>query len=104
MSKKLKLLILSFAFAAMPVSAGADEPTLLEQAWLEQNDLCRGGPGDQRETWQACERRTFISQALLYGGDCPSIFSQSECADIRDTLGVSELICQADGFRDPECD
>jgi hypothetical protein len=46
-----------------------DAESVLQQLWVEE-DACRGGPGDEKSTWAACERRDGLVKRLTELGWC----------------------------------
>ncbi len=54
-----------FSFAA--VALASERADLLEN-WYLENQRCRGGSGDQPDTWKACERRSKVNAELKKNG------------------------------------
>lgn len=52
-------------------------PKQLIQEWLEANEDCRGGSGDDPETWKACDRRGEVREKLLTAGYCEATSKRS---------------------------
>lgn len=46
------------------------QPHSLISRWMDENDRCRGGFGDDPETLQACDRRDLLDEQLTNEGWC----------------------------------
>lgn len=49
---------------------GERTPKRIISQWYDQNGACRGGSGNEDETWRACDRREDISAKLAAVGWC----------------------------------
>lgn len=49
---------------------GEKAPKRIISQWHDQNGACRGGAGDEDETWRACDRREVIDAKLRAIGWC----------------------------------
>ncbi len=63
-------LLLVGAFVAQSADAQDAEDIPLLQDYARYNDSCRGGSGDDNETWKACGARDYISFLLYQRGWC----------------------------------
>ncbi len=61
-------LTLTVLCAILPLGAPAHAQTPLLQSWGLLNTKCRGGPGDDPKTQQACDKREKASAALKRRG------------------------------------
>lgn len=66
-----------------PPASDVSVPDLIEQ-WAQLNEDCRGGSGDDPETWKKCEKRSAISERLeslgyCYSGDSDAASSWRRC-------------------------
>ena len=50
---------------------GADFLEGAPQRYAVENVACRGGSGDQTETWEHCGKRDYIAELLSYIGITP---------------------------------
>ena len=69
----MRALALSAALAlgaASPALAQHAETTQLLQDEATLNTRCRGGSGDDTETWQACGARDYVGYLLFQRGWC----------------------------------
>ena len=67
------LRILALALVAVMPAAAADERPSDDDViarWQEANGFCRGGSGDQAETWAWCAVRDSLDQVLGTRGWC----------------------------------
>jgi hypothetical protein len=55
---------------AASTNAAPSTPKQLIQDWLEANEDCRGGFGNDPATWKACDRRADVRDKLLAIGYC----------------------------------
>jgi hypothetical protein len=67
---KAALCIAVFMGSAFPVLAQDDETTRLLEDVVTLNTRCRGGSGDDMETWMACGARDYVSYLLSERGYC----------------------------------
>ena len=51
-------------------ASGITDPKILQAFWADTNGRCRGGSGDERATWKACDERTAYSERLDALGWC----------------------------------
>ncbi|ANY18662.1 hypothetical protein A6F68_00126 [Tsuneonella dongtanensis] len=58
--------------ANQPETAATDAPSVgsMIDDWREYNGRCRGGSGDDAETWAACEKRDALGQSLKKANWC----------------------------------
>ena len=69
----MRTLLLSAALAlgaVAPALAQDAETTQLLQDEAALNTRCRGGSGDDTETWQACGARDYVGYLLFQRGWC----------------------------------
>jgi hypothetical protein len=57
------------AFGAAPVEAPPKAPEMIAR-WQDANNRCRGGSGDDTETWVACGQRDVWDEMLKRSGYC----------------------------------
>jgi hypothetical protein len=62
--------MLSLGCPAVAASTNDELVALLIQDFGKYNDACRGGSGDQNETWAACGSRDYASDLLYEFGWC----------------------------------
>ena len=67
---KAALIIALCLGAASPASAEDDETGRLLEDVQSLNSRCRGGSGDDMETWMACGARDYVSYLLSERGYC----------------------------------
>lgn len=68
---KLSTLALTIAALALPMApAMADDATTLIKRWQHENQLCRGGFGDNPKTLDACDRREKVAKLIKPTGWC----------------------------------
>lgn len=77
------LLLLAALFPAPALAGGdgddaAENPQALIDRWATENDRCRGGSGDDDETFQACDRRDALTTQLNAAGWCYGHDGQAE--------------------------
>lgn len=61
-------LLLTHYAGAAPISR--DDPKTMVTLWYQANDACRGGPGDSKATWAACDEREAYGKRLDQLGWC----------------------------------
>jgi len=70
-------LLLLFA-ATIPARADTAFVQELLADYTRYDDLCRGGAGDDMNTWQACGARSYIGALLYEQGVCHGRQGQAE--------------------------
>lgn len=70
-----RLIRSDLAFAALvvavgPAEAAARPPKTLYDQWMNATVECRGGAGDERSTYAACERRNVVDRKMKAAGWC----------------------------------
>lgn len=61
--------VLISLLVASPAWAGVDLTNIGEK-WNAANEECRGGLGDDNDTWIACGKRDAYAEILVSGGFC----------------------------------
>lgn len=62
--------IVSESGKVLATDKGVSDPSRIISQWQDENTRCRGGSGDSRDTWKACDRREAIGAKLDAVGWC----------------------------------